>query len=113
MIFEIGTLTPEEADSGKYKMYEDHMFSGYHHIKKHKPSWAPDWAKQGVCIYLGQDMKCTIYNNRPGFCRDFYCRENSKLTSRYLSNRRAVNNSDKWTEYEHEAFGHFLKEIGI
>lgn len=110
MIFEIGTLTSEEADSGLYEMYEDHMFSGSFHIKKHKPNWAPVWAKMGVCIYLDEDMRCTIYNDRPSLCRDFHCRRGGRLTPRYNECRRAVNNPGKWTEYEHEAFGHFLAE---
>jgi len=113
MVFEIGPLRSEEADSGRYQVYEDPFFEGDFHMKKHMPGWAPEWAKQGVCVYLGPDMKCTIYEDRPDVCREFACRRDAGDRRRYLLARRHVPRIQNWTEYEREAFGEFLKEAPV
>jgi Fe-S-cluster containining protein len=111
MVFEIGTILETEMESGDYDWYQDPYYEDQWHLCKVNRSWAPDWAKQGVCVYLGSDKKCSIYENRPEVCRDFACRDDAgKLNPRYLRARRHVGHPDKWTEYEKQVFGDLLKE---
>jgi Fe-S-cluster containining protein len=69
--FEIGPLEHEDVVTFAYKSYVDK--DGDELIEKHRPEWSPDWAQMGVCVYLGEDRRCEIYENRPVVCRDFQC----------------------------------------
>ncbi|MCX5751959.1 MAG: YkgJ family cysteine cluster protein [Candidatus Saganbacteria bacterium] len=35
--------------------------------------------ENGDCLYLGEDSKCSIYNERPKVCRDFTCKDGWRL----------------------------------
>lgn len=41
--------------------------------------------KDGKCVYLGDDDKCTIYESRPERCREFNCVNGYKCKGEYHS----------------------------
>jgi len=41
-------------------------------------SWAPGWAVEGVCIFLAEDMTCSIHDSRPQVCEWYECRGSKK-----------------------------------
>lgn len=108
-VFEIGAL--RACETFHLEVYEHPDFKGDFFVEKIRPEWAPDWAKQGVCMYLTQDMKCSIYEHRPRVCRSYTCRdEQGKIKRSRINSRRKVSNPRLWTEYEREMFMHFLTE---
>lgn len=107
MLFEIG---PHKAcETFELEVYEHPDYKGDFFLKKVRPDWAPEWAKQGVCMYLASNMQCSIYPDRPRVCRSYTCHdEHGRLKQRFIAMRKAVADPRKWTEYEMEVFGHFL-----
>jgi Fe-S-cluster containining protein len=99
MAFEIGPL--EDDEGVNFRTYFDK--DGWEYLEKRRPAWSPDWAKMGVCVYLGSrsssrlagtdlnnklasssdsvkstDNKkhyCTIYDKRPLVCQEFTCED--------------------------------------
>ncbi len=68
-------LTPDEIRSGKYLM--EYLciekkeqctkdIECYHKIVQLK-------TENGICVYLGDDDHCTIYEDRPRMCRNYLC----------------------------------------
>ncbi len=61
-------LTESEFKSGKY------VYTFLNSDDPTKPVIAVPKSKNG-CFYLGEDKRCTIYNDRPLACRQFDCRQ--------------------------------------
>jgi len=109
MVFEIGPL--KACETFGLEVYKDTFFKDAFHIQKTRPGWLENWAKQGACIYLGENLRCTIYNNRPDLCMEYFCRdEDGKLKDRFMNARRGVAKPSTWTDYDMETFGHLLTE---
>jgi len=41
-------------------------------IRKAPRSWAP-WAKDGVCVFLQDDLRCSVHDEKPGLCANWSC----------------------------------------
>ena len=62
-------LTPEEHESGFYKVDTERLKNGVCVLQK---------TNGGECVYL-QNGKCIIYNNRPETCREYLCSTDERL----------------------------------
>ena len=49
-----------------------------------EPAWCLPY-KDGKCVYLGEDDRCTIYERRPERCREFNCVNGYKCKGEYHS----------------------------
>jgi len=58
-------LSVEEYNSGLYKAEESSL-------SREKP-YQLKKGIDGACIYLDDDSRCRIYENRPKVCRDYIC----------------------------------------
>lgn|GEM_PF-5669453 len=98
MAFEIGPLDDNEGVN--FRTYFDK--DGWEYLEKRRPAWSPDWAKMGVCVYLGEDRKCTIYDKRPLVCQEFTCEDGDEDLRRA---KRRCSNPGTWSA---EAFRLFF-----
>jgi Fe-S-cluster containining protein len=75
-------LTGEEVMSGRYQMDVEgtmHVYANAFKLKKKKVTGE----LYHVCIYLGDDNRCTIYDERPRACRIFECQNRPLIGKRF------------------------------
>jgi len=63
-VFEAAKLNPKKTEKISRSKFR---------IKKVKNYWTPKWFRAGACSFLRQNSGCSVYENRPSFCKKFQC----------------------------------------
>ncbi len=45
---------------------------GHWELRRVMREWAP-WATQGVCVFLRDDLRCAVHDEKPGLCSGYQC----------------------------------------
>lgn len=80
MVLTLESMSMEEAEKlGLEFCYPVKDRPGRWGIKRLYRDWQPEWAQQGVCVFLYPDdehegcFQCKARPSRPSMCRDFVC----------------------------------------
>ncbi len=99
------TVTGEERASGRYSVREVCSVTNTECLNKDvscvNRRYFLEKKKDGSCVYLDGENKCSIHPDRPTSCRDFHCREGWQISFAYAPNTEDYH---KWRDKVSKGF---------